>query len=317
MAAKFGLPATFSSAEELIGKTGAEVVLIGTPPSTHFDLSKLALQSGAHVLCEKPFMQTIEEADQIIEIARTSNRLLRVNNQYRFMPFYAETKRRLSQGEFGRPFYLQAWQQMFHPPQTEINWRAQMSEYVLFEFGTHALDLACFFFDALPSAISVETPRARAEFTADVLVHVTLRFPGERLAVFSFNRISHAPEKYLEMRLDCDAASVRMSLGGVARIGLDWSSVAGRPTLRAGLVKGGEARVEKDGLSRTICRAAKSQFAPATADHLRLFLSDIQAPSPNLQAAHHAREVLRAVFAGYESARTGQTVQLKQETYFS
>jgi len=311
MESKFALPATFASAGEMIEKTRPELVIVGTPPGSHFELSHLALSMDCHVLCEKPFMTTVAEADQIIELARSKNRLLRVNNQYRFMPYYSGTKLRLDKGEFGRAFYLQAWQQMFHPPQRESNWRGRMSQYVLFEFGTHVLDLACYFYEALPDSISVVTPHPRAGFDSDVLVHVTLRFPGERLAVFSFNRISHAPEKYLEMRLDCEEASVRMSLGGVARVGLDWSSAARRPILRAGFLKGGEARVEKNGRSRSICRSATPQFASATAEHLRLFLSEMLAPVPRLEAVRQSREILAAVLAGYESATTGETVWLR------
>jgi predicted dehydrogenase len=310
MGSKFQIPRTFSSATEMFAAAKPDFVIIGTPPASHFELCQEALQAGAHVFCEKPFMQTIEEADAVIQTARSRNLLLRVNNQYRFMSFFAETKRRLERGDFGRAFYLQAWQQMFHPPAYENNWRNTLTHYLLFEFATHALDLACFLFGGLPETVSAVIPRVRAEYDSDVLVHMTLRFPGERLAVFSFNRISHAPQRYLEMRLECEDASVRITLGGQARFGLEWSSDARRPVVRAGFFKGGEARVEKDGRSRSICTSAKPEFAAATARHLRLFLTEMQAPVRDLSAAEHSREVLRLVFAGYESAATGSIIEL-------
>jgi predicted dehydrogenase len=238
--------------------------------------------------------------------------LLRVNNQYRFMSFYAETKRRLNEGEFGRLFYIQAWQQMFHPPAKETNWRNQLKQYVLFEFGTHALDLASFFFDALPVSVSAHTPAVRPEFDADVLVQATLRFPEERLASFSFNRVTHAPEKYLEMRLDCEDASIRVSLGGVARAKIEWVRNARRPVATFGFVRGGQARAERRGVSKTLTSSAEMEFASATAAHLRYFLAEMQKPVRSLEGAEHAREILRLVFAGYESARSGETVWLSQ-----
>ena len=195
------------------------------------------------------------------------------------MPFYAETKRPVAQGEFGRAFYLQAWQQMFHRPGLETNWLGPMSQYVLLEFGTHVLDLACVFFDAFPDSLHSVTPRSRLEFDSDLLAHVTLRFPNDRLAVFSFNRITRASGKFWEMPLDCEEASIRMSLGGVPRFNLEWSCEARRPILRAGLLKGGEARVENEGRIQVLCRSAKSQFASATAVHLRIFLNEMQARS--------------------------------------
>ncbi len=307
---KLGVPRTFETIAELLEKTAPDVIIVGTPPSSHFAICDAAFRAGAHVFCEKPFMPDVEQADRIIEIARERNLLLRVNNQYRFMSFYRDTKDRLDRGEFGRCFYLQAWQQMFHPPARESNWRSQLTQYVLYEFGTHALDLASFFFNALPVSVNAHIPRARPEFDADVLVHASLRFPEERLAVFSFNRISHAPEKYLEMRLDCEHASLRISLGGVARVSVEWSRAARKPIFKAGFLKGGQARAEIDGRTTTYSTSRRGEFASATAEHLRFFLSEMRKPVRSLEGATHAREILNLVFAGYESASSGETVHL-------
>jgi scyllo-inositol 2-dehydrogenase (NADP+) len=310
-ASNLGVPRTFATCRELLENTSPAIVIVGTPPSSHFEICQEAFESGAHVFCEKPFMPNVDQADRIIEMARARNLLLRVNNQYRFMSFYRDTKERLDQGEFGRCFYIQAWQQMFHPPTCESNWRSQLTQYVLYEFGTHALDLASFFFDALPVSLNAHIPRARPEFDSDVLVHAALRFPEERLAVFSFNRISHAPEKYLEMRLDCELASLRISLGGVARISVEWSRAARRPVLKAGLLKGGQARAEVKGVSHTYSSSRQGEFATATGAHLRHFLEEMRKPQRSLEGATHAREILNLVFAGYESARSGETVHLQ------
>src|SRR5258708_22665971 len=136
-----------------------DVLIVGTPPGSHFEICRQALEAGVHVFCEKPFMSTVEEADRIVALAKEKNLLLRVNNQYRYMSYYAETKRRLDAGEFGRPYYIQCWQQMFHPPGKETNWRSALKQYVLFEFGTQARDLGCFFFYLLPATLNVLTPR--------------------------------------------------------------------------------------------------------------------------------------------------------------
>jgi predicted dehydrogenase len=311
MAAKFSLPRTYSTFEEMLTESRPEVVIIGTPPGTHFDLCRQAIESGAHVFCEKPFMPSVEEADQIISIARQRRRLLRVNNQYRFMTIYSETKQRLLRGEFGRAHYLQMWQQMYHPPSFETNWRNQLKRYVIFEFGTHALDLASYLFDSLPISVQAHTPKVSASVDADILVHLTLRFPDDRLAVFSFHRLTHAPEKYLEARLDCDAASLRLSLGGVARFGVERLRNGGF-SWKYGLVRGGQARAERNGRSHVYSSAGSAEFASATAAHLRYFLEQMKSPEPPLDGAEHAREILRLVFAAYASAESGETVWLNR-----
>jgi predicted dehydrogenase len=310
MARRLGGAPVCPDARGLLAGETPDLVIIGTPPDSHRELALLALAAGAHVLCEKPFMRTVAEADEVIAVARSVRRTVWVNNQYRYMPIYAEAQRRARAGEFGEPYFLQCWQQMFHPPDRESNWRASLRQSTLYEFGTHALDLACFFFDALPEAVSAVIPRVPHGVDADVLVQATLRFPGERLATFAFNRVSHAPMRYLEMRLDCREASLRLSLGGVARLSLEWSAERRRPTLRASLARGGEARVERGGESRTIWREARPGFAAATAGQLREMIAAIRDGHVGLERAEHARELLRVVFAGYESARAGETVWL-------
>ena len=311
MAKKFKINETYKSFDEMLAKGNLDFIIVGTPPGSHFEICKKALDAGVHVFCEKPFMPSVEEADKIVALAKKKNLLLRVNNQYRYMSYYAETKRRIDAGEFGRPFYIQAWQQMFHPPGKETNWRSGLKQYVLFEFGTHALDLACFFFDALPTSINAFTPKARPEFDADVLVQATLRFPDERLGAFSFNRVSHAPEKYLEMRIDCEKASLRISLGGVARFSVDWAKNSKRFYIKHGFVRGGQARAEINGVPKTYCNSGAPEFASATAEHLRVFVKEMALAERPIDAAEHAREVLNLVFAGYQSANSGETVRLK------
>lgn len=307
---RFAIPHLYTEAESLLERERPDIVLIGTPPDTHHDLARLALDHGAHVLCEKPFAGTVAEADAIITLADRKNLLVRVNNQYRFMATYDEVHRRLGRGDFGRPYFLQCWQQMFHPPTQEQNWRAALVQSTLYEFGTHALDLICFFFDAFPVSVHAVIPHPRGDIKADVLAHVSLRFPEDRLATLAFNRISHAPMRYLEMRLDCEHASLRMSLGGVARASLEWSAGLRRPTFRISLSRGGEARLEAGGRSKVIARERRPAFAAATARNLTGLLDAIRAGERSNAPARFARDLLGIVFAAYESASVGQPVSL-------
>ena len=313
MQARFKLPAVYPDAQTLLEKEKPELVLIGTPPDSHRELCLLALSHGAHVVCEKPFMLSVAEADEVIAAAERQRRALAVNTQYRYMATYSRTRERLARGEFGRLYFLQCWQQMFHPPVFEkIKWRAELKQSTLFEFGAHALDLICFFYDALPVAVNAVIPAVRREYDSDVLVQMTLYFPDDRLATVALNRVSHAPERYLEMRLDCEQASLRLSLGGVARLSGTIARYQGRnsPSLRYSFVKGGEARAEVGGRSVVIAQEADMAFASATAAHLRDFLLEMREPAPANSRARHAREILRLVFAGYESARKRAVVNL-------
>jgi predicted dehydrogenase len=310
MGAKFKIAQLFADAESMLRASPADIVVIGSPPDQHYRQSLLALEHGAHVFCEKPFVERPAEADEIVAAADQAGRLVSVNNQYRFMPIYRKTRERIAAGEFGAPFLISGWQQMFHPPSFEKNWRAHLLKSTLFEFGTHALDLICFYFDALPESITTEITHPRDDIAADVVVLCLLRFPGQRAASLVLNRVSHAPERYFEMRIDCREASLRVSLGGVARFNLNWSKPLGRPIARFSFVKGGESRVERGGRSEVIVADKEMAFARATAAKFADFLARIQSGSRDNAEARHARALIRLVEAGYESAAAGRTVAL-------
>jgi predicted dehydrogenase len=312
---RFGIRTLYADPESLLEKEKPDIAIIGTPPHLHRDLCLLALGHGAHVLCEKPFVGSVAEADEVIVAAERYQRTVWVNNQYRFMKIYCDAQARVVSGEFGSPFLIQCWQQMFHPPSIERNWRAQLVRYTLYEFGTHPLDLICFFFGALPLSITAHTLCPRADTEADVVVQATLRFPGERLATLLCNRVSHACQRYLEMRVDCEKASLRVSFGGLARATVEWSGVLSRPITRLSLVKGGEARIEAAGRSRVITTERSEGRARATALNLRALIDTIQKGTMSTDQARHARELIRIVCAGYESAKTGETVWLRSLGY--
>ena len=71
-AEKRGVPTTYPDAVMLLEREKPELVLIATPPDTHRDMCLLALKYGAHVLCEKPFVAQLQEADEVVAAARAT-----------------------------------------------------------------------------------------------------------------------------------------------------------------------------------------------------------------------------------------------------
>ena len=64
-------PATksYSSAEELISDPELELIIVNTPNNTHFEYARQALLAGKHVLIEKPFTATVQEAKTLYSLA--------------------------------------------------------------------------------------------------------------------------------------------------------------------------------------------------------------------------------------------------------
>ena len=73
-----------SDYRELLGQVDA--VSVVTPTPTHFEVAMAFLESGAHVLVEKPITETVLQAQQLIEAARRARRVLQVGHLERFNP---------------------------------------------------------------------------------------------------------------------------------------------------------------------------------------------------------------------------------------
>jgi predicted dehydrogenase len=309
VARRWHIPKSYSDASEMLEAEKPDLVVIGTPPKTHYKFSLLALEQGAHLLCEKPFMTSLAEADEVLTKARQCQRWVGVNSQYYQMPIYRRLQTALDRDEAGRLYQIDAWQHMYLLPNEEGGWKADlMPRRVLLEFGTHAIDLICRFFGNYPEAVSARIARARHDIDADVCITVRLDFPGDRVANLVFNRMSYSPMRYFEMRLNCEKAALRASLGGLARLDLGWNSHTRRPKVRWSLTRGGEARLERDGDSKLISKQDDAAFGSAAALHLAGFAQAILQGREQDVYMDTSRKMLQVLLACYESAENCGTL---------
>ncbi|HEV8406612.1 MAG TPA: Gfo/Idh/MocA family oxidoreductase, partial [Sphingomicrobium sp.] len=77
-----GHPLKVGTLDDLLNRS--ELVVIASPNESHFPLAKTALDSGRHVVVDKPFTLSTEEADELIEIAAANKLLLSVFHNRRW-----------------------------------------------------------------------------------------------------------------------------------------------------------------------------------------------------------------------------------------
>lgn len=282
------------------------IVAIATPPLTHFALAQMALEQGCHVYCEKPFVASMDQADRLLALAGSRRLLIDVNSQYYQMPIYRRCQEMLLDNSVGPVYHVQAWQHMYLLPHEEGGWKAALQpRRVLFEFGTHLVDLFCRFFDDYPVAVTARVAKVRKDVDADVCIDVRLDFPGERVATIALNRMSYAPLRYCEMRLDCEKGSLRSSQGGVAQLEVGWNSERGRPRWRLGFSRGGELRLERGGDAKLVTSQPATAVGDAAGAHFARFAQAVRTGDASFASTEHMRRVLAAIMAAYTSADTG------------
>ena len=100
-AEQWNIPTAYGSHEELLNDPNVDIVYISTVNSLHYRWAKAALESGKHVVCEKPC--TIHEADsrELFRLAKEKGLFLMEAEKMLFLPAILELKRSIEAGELG------------------------------------------------------------------------------------------------------------------------------------------------------------------------------------------------------------------------
>jgi predicted dehydrogenase len=303
----------FDSMDEMIEKASPDILAIVTPTATHFELTKTGLQAGCHVLCEKPFMSSMEEAREIVELAEQAGKFVVVNNQYRFMNIHEVAKNSIGTPEFGDLLFMSANQTFYLSEQTEDGWRGTDSQRTCKEFGIHVLDLARYYFGEDPVSISARMPKGKNPDSPDYLNLIQLEFSGDRVAHIVLDRLSRGPHRYLDIRLDGSEGVVETSFGGKIEFHAGIKGGSRKPYLEADISMGGRARLYRGEKYKKLASDPLDVFAHATHKLVAAFIHALETGStPPCNGADNMR-TLALVYAAYESSEKNTPVTMQYQ----
>lgn len=157
--------------EMLAGEKGrddrVDLVTVATPNATHFEITKAFLEAGFHVLCEKPMTMTVEEGEDIVRIARSSDRICAVNYGYSGYPLVRHMRAMVARGDLGKIRLVKAEFAHGHHADAadadnpRVRWRydpAQAGVSAQFaDCGIHALHMASFVTGQEVDSLSADT----------------------------------------------------------------------------------------------------------------------------------------------------------------
>lgn len=139
-------------AEEAKREDGIQAVSIATPNFTHYEITHAALEAGLHVVCEKPFCFTYEEAETLVALAKKKNRVVGITYGYAGHQMIEQARQMIQNGELGKiRIVMMQFAHGFHNVAVEQNtastkWRVDPKKagpsYVLGDVGTHPLYLS-------------------------------------------------------------------------------------------------------------------------------------------------------------------------------
>jgi predicted dehydrogenase len=150
----------YASYQDMIGKESRlpagekiDIVAVTTPNNSHFTIAKLALESGFHVMCEKPMTFTAQEARDLVAIVKKSGKVFGLMHNYTGYPMVKLARDMVRAGDIGEirkvvVQYPQGWLStaLEATGQVQASWRTDPAQSgaagAIGDIGTHCENLA-------------------------------------------------------------------------------------------------------------------------------------------------------------------------------
>ena len=154
------------SPEEAFSDPTIDLIVVGTPNETHFDLASQALQSGKHVVVDKPLTVGATAARALIDLSKQHNRILAPFHNRRYDTDFLTVSKLHREGTLGRITQVFAHFDRFRPLQRPNTWKETGGDPngLLFDLGPHLTDQALALFGP-PARVtaSVRTDRDKTD----------------------------------------------------------------------------------------------------------------------------------------------------------
>ena len=148
-ATRWGIPHPFTHYQEMLASGLFDVLIVATRNDSHYPISMDALQSGLHVLCEKPLALNYAQAAEMADLAERRGLKTMVPFTYRYMPTSRYVKELLDEGYIGRPYHLNMRYYTGYGRDGEYLWRfdaGKAGSGAIGDIGSHFLYLAEWYF---------------------------------------------------------------------------------------------------------------------------------------------------------------------------
>ena len=296
---------TYRKLEDLLADQAIELVIVNTPNSTHFEYTKKALEAGKHVIVEKPFTVTVEEGEELIQLAKTKNLLLTVYHNRRFDSDYKVVRKILEEGWLGEvveaEFHFDRYKEEISPKvHKEIPGPGTGA---LYDLGSHLIDQALQLF-GWPEAVFADIRIVRDVSQVDDYFEVLLYYPKLRVRLHSSYLVREALPAY----------QLHGTKGSFIKAKTDVQEAA----LQAGSIPGSEGWGMEPETEKGFLHAEKNgqlvqeHIPSVSGNYMEYFESvyqSIRNRVPLAVTADQGLQVIRIINAAFQSSRERRVVE--------
>lgn len=181
---------------EAATSAGVELVVIASPNETHFPLAQAALAAGKHVVVDKPFTVTLDEARTLQAAAREHGRLLSVFHNRRWDGDFLAAQALMAEGRLGEVLHFESHIDRFRP-EVRNRWREQAvpGGGLWYDLGPHLIDQALVLF-GLPARVYADLAAQRPGAQTEDWAHVILDYGTRRVILHASMLVAHSGPRF-------------------------------------------------------------------------------------------------------------------------
>lgn len=167
--------------EEILQDPEVEAVAISTPVATHHPLAKQALLANKHVLVEKPMTDNVDDARELVELAKERNLTLMVDHTFLFTGAVMKIKELVDSNALGKIFYFDSVRVNLGLFQHDVN--------VIWDLAPHDLSIMRYIIDKQPQRVSA-VGMSHVDSQLENIAYMTIYYEDSTLAHFHVNWLS-------------------------------------------------------------------------------------------------------------------------------
>ena len=200
------------SLEEVLADDSIDLVSICSPNATHFDYAKRALLAGKHVLVEKPFTATVEEAEELMSLAKKQDKTLSVFQNRRFDSDFLTVKKIIEGNFLGEIHSFEIHFNRFKPVLNPKKWKETVGagSGIIYDLGSHIIDQVITLF-GVPKAVWGQTFTQRKNSEIDDAFDIKL----------DYGRLKVTLKSSLLVREDTPRYIIHGTKGSFTKYGID------------------------------------------------------------------------------------------------
>lgn len=143
---EFDVDSTYADINDVLCRQDIQAIVIATPAATHYQLCKDAINAGKDVFVEKPLALHVEEAEELVELARAKDRILMVDHLLQYHPAVEKLKEIIDAGTLGKLQYMYSNRLNIGKLRTEEN--------ILWSFAPHDISVILSLTEKEPTKVS-------------------------------------------------------------------------------------------------------------------------------------------------------------------